>query len=287
MEFMEIQNKLINEEALNSQIYNPSTDKAVIQLYQIMVSNSNVDENDPEDPVMAEYHSSITNLPTDGSTRYAGVLVNPATCYIENIRTELATIPNLITPITSGYPSTRTEWNAYLPILNQDIADINNNLNLVQNHTDRLTTNLPSLVGIAQGALALATLLNALSNPCLGLDGFFGSIMDSGKQLFQEIDDQITSLKNTISDAIVDFQDSIRTEIGPLIDEIKDQISIIKGQISEAITMASDEVSKFAKAQLAQARQGLADLMSNLPKDPCLRSLLGSVVTGPAAGIIG
>lgn len=153
-------------------------------------------------------------------------------------------------------------------------------LDTIEDHTDRLTNNLPSLAGLAQAALALDTIMNLLSNPCLGLDGFLGSIMDKGKAILNDI-------KSKISGMLADAKAWVDANIGPLIDKMKAAMAAAKAKIAELISKAKEEVMKFAKAMLAQIRQGLAELMSNLPKDPCLKALLGSVVTGAAAAVIG
>jgi F0F1-type ATP synthase membrane subunit b/b' len=104
--------------------------------------------------------------------------------------------------------------------------------------------------------------------------------MDKGKAILADI-------KSKISAALADARAWVDANIGPLIDKIKAAIAQAKAKVAELIAKAKEEIMKFAKAMLAQIRQGLAELMSNLPKDPCLRGLLGSVATGAAAAVIG
>ena len=274
----------VNQEALDSQIYNPSVDPKVLMLQQVMEKTPVVYVapktsvplvNPSSEPLeLREYIETFNSMTTQNA--FAGVLVNPATCLIEDIRGDLVQLPILCDVKWGNNP----EWTSYKPTCEADIRDINQNCDIVQDHTDRLTSNLPSLTGIAQAAMALSTVMSLLSNPCLGLDGMMGSIMDSGKQLLNDI-------KSKIRGAIKDAREWVDAQIGPIMDKVKAAISDAKAKMLAFVAKAKAEVTAFAKAMLAQARQGLAELLAFLPKDPCLRGLLKSAATGAAAGIIG
>lgn len=214
---------------------------------------------------------------------FQGVIVNPTECLITPIRDDLGDFSQYL----QGRFSDNGTWLAYKPDFDQDCQDINDDLDQIEDHTDRLTNNLPSLAGIAQAAMALDTLLNLLSNPCLGLDGFLGSIMDSGKQLLNDIKSKISGMIADVKAQIDQTIGDINAAIGPAIQKIQQGIAEAKAKIAEFISKAKAEVTKFIQAMLAQVRQGLAELMANLPQDPCLRSLMGSVATGAAAAVIG
>lgn len=292
---------LINTEALESGIYNPPADPKALALQEIMETQAGANTSlqtprkgpliDLADPAtlqtipfeLREHVEQFNSLSVYNP--FHGVLDNPTSCLINPIRNDL-TGPGGILDYMNGRFSDNGTWTDYRLEFTQDCNGdgsddgILGDLDSIEDHTDRLTNNLPSLAGIAQAALALDTIMNLLSNPCLGLDGFLGSIMDKGKALLNDI-------KNQISAALASAKAWIGEQIGPLIDEIKAAIAVAKAKVAELITKAKEEVMKFAKALLAQVRQGLADLMANLPQDPCLRSLLGSVATGAAAVVIG
>jgi hypothetical protein len=288
--------KLINTEALDNSIYNPPVDKKTLMLQSIMESEPIppdartqprrpplLDVNEVEF-ALRDHLNSINGLSVFNP--YHGVIVNPTKCLLDPIRTDLMSMTDYL----SGRFSDDGTWMSYRDEYNTDIYGANDSdaddqgilgdLDSIEDHTDRLTNNLPSLAGIAQAALALDTVMNLLSNPCLGLDGFLGSIMDKGKALINDV-------KNRISSLLARARAWVSGTIGPLIDEIRGALAAVKAKVAQLISMAKAEVLKFAKALLAQARQGLADLLSNLPKDPCLRGLLGAVVTGAAAAVIG
>ena len=157
---------------------------------------------------------------------------------------------------------------------------INGALDCVEDHTDRLSFNMPSLSGIAQAAMALDTIMNLLSNPCLGLSGFMGSIMEKGKALLAEAKAHVEALANKAR-AWID------QNVAPIVNEIKDAIASATAVVGEMMKKAREEITKFAKALIAQARQGLAELMANLPNDPCLKSLAGGLLSGGAAALLG
>jgi len=282
----------VNQEALDSQIYNPETPSSVLMLQQIMETTTHVVKPpltstpliDPASvPAELKEHVETFNA-LSTQNPYQGVIVNPASCLIDDITGDLSQLPGLLDQVSAMQPD--GELNELKNQLGNDIRDINVDLNTIQDHTDRLTSNLPSLAGIAQAALALDTVMNLLSNPCLGLDGMLGSIMDSGKKLLNDIKSKINSVKNAIMSKISDLRNGIRDAISGLKNKITDLVNQAKSQISSFINKAKAEIMNFAKALLAQARQGLAELLANLPKDPCLRGLLRSAVTGAAAAII-
>ena len=295
--------KYVNQEALDSQIYNPTMDPKVLMLQQLMETTAftpvaprtTAPLLDPETvpPELKEHVETFNALSTQNP--FQGVIVTPASCLIDDVRGDLIECGIVGSELddTSG----QSDWTDYEEEFDADCEEINEQCDQIQDHTDRLTSNLPSLAGIAQGALALATVMSLLSNPCLGLDGLLGSIMDSGKQLLNSATSAIKSALNSVKNKLAQLKDaissginsaiaSIKASIGPMIDNIKGAIASANAAVSNFIDKAKTEIMNFAKALLANVRQGLAELLANLPKDPCLRGLLTSAATGAAAAII-
>ena len=220
---------------------------------------------------------------------YQGVIVNPTSCLTDPVRTGLSDALAQLDAVFSG----ESDWTDYRDEFVADQADINASLDQIADHTDRLTSNLPSLAGIAQSSMALSTVMNLLSNPCLGLNNLLGSVMDSGKTILNDVKNQVgsmvtevTTLANQVQTGVLSVEADIKSALSSTVQDIKDAISVAKTAITSFINNAKAEVMAFAKAMLAQVRQGLAELLASLPKDPCLSSLIGSVSTGAAAGII-
>lgn len=281
---------LINREALESGIYNPRIDSRVLALQQIMETQdpaTNTSLQTPRNPPLVEpatvdfeLREYVEQFNTYSVYNpFQGVLDNPTSCLINPIRDDFSALRALMDSRFSGDPS----WTAYRPDFITQVEGPNgllSNLDSFEDHTDRLTNNLPSLAGIAQAALALTAAINLLSNPCLGLDGFLGSIMDEGKAILRDVG-------RFVKDALGEVTDWVDANIGPLVASIGAAVAAASAAIADLIAIATQEVINFAKAMLSQVRQGLAELMANLPQDPCLRNLLGSVVTGTAAAVIG
>ena len=300
----------VNEEALANSTYNPDLDKRSLMLLEIMEKTAAADpvgENqrlkEYEDLFDLAYISApltTSPLPTpdvplvsvrldqpgspgNPGSPFRGILVNPAQCIVDDGRAAVADLRSFMNTTFGSNP----EWQAFVPEFDQTTAPILEGLNRVENHTNRVTNNLPSLLGIAQAALAIATVANLLSNPCLGLNGFIGSIMDEGKELLNDVAQQIKAGIQIARDFLEDVAGDVSAALGPLIADIRDTIAQATAVIAEVTEKIAKEIASFAKAMLQQVRQGLAELMASLPQDPCLRGLLTSVATGTAAAVIG
>lgn len=294
----------VNKEALASAIYNPSLDKKALALQQIMEKTTVVPRAKPLLPPLIDPNSVDADLRDHVATfnslspfnSFQGVVVNPTTCIIDEARDAIVELPDVMGDILTNAPEHLGAWNAI--DYDDNAQEISSGLDICEEHTDRLTSNLPSLAGIAQAALGLTAVMNLLSNPCLGLDGMLGSIMDSGKALLNSVSSQVVAMLDQAKEALADLTSAIasgissaisaaKAAIGPMINDIKDAMSVAAQAVSQFINKAKEEVMNFAKAMLAQLRQGLSELLANLPDDPCLRGLLGSVATGAAAAVIG
>jgi hypothetical protein len=223
------------------------------------------------------------------TTAFEKALVNPRRCEVDVVNGQLADISFLLTDVRNKI--------ALNPLL--DPADYDDDLDYIDivpetdetmdelgDHTDRVTSNLPSLIGIAQTALGLASAMFALTNPCLGIPDFFGSLMDKGKASMHDLSTRLSDLKNKLSHMADIVQNAIKSAVDALVAEAKQIASGIKSGLLAIKNMVAAEAKKFAKALIDGLRSGLASLLALLPKDPCLKSLLGSVATGGLAAIL-
>lgn len=285
----------VNEEALASSTYNPELDKRSLMLLEIMEKTAAADPvgeslrlKEYEDLFDLQYISGVTSVPSTDlplpavNSPYQGVLVNPAQCLIDDGITSVIELRDYMDSQFSSNP----DWTDFRPEFETQRTALEEDFARVENHTNRVTNNLPSLIGIAQGALAIATVVNLLSNPCLGLNGFLGSIMDEGKKLLADISAQVKAGLQEARDFVADLAGDLAADLGPLIADIRDTIAEARRIMGEVTAQIAKEIANFSKAMLQQVRQGLAELMASLPQDPCLRGLLTSVATGTAAAVL-
>ena len=226
-------------------------------------------------PVYDPLNISPTALTLDNS--FKGVIVNPITCLNDELALELLDIRDAINGLdnTGEVFGTTADFDKFLADMDADITEIEQNMPRIQAHTDRLSHNLPSLLGIVQAALALGGALALLSNPCLGRDGFIGSIGREGGRVLREAIAAIRRAKAAITGAI-----------GAVLGAVRDAIAAAKAEISKFISQITREIGNFARALLRQVRQGLADLLASIANDPCLKAILGTVVPAGAAVIL-
>lgn len=287
-----------NEEALASQVYFPETEGTSQKIYELM--SMPLDPNTTDDDVypadlVQENIDSFNSLPI--TTAYEKAIVNPRQCEIDEIDTLMQDITPLITDVgnaiedrddvltTQEITDLQTDFSEVVDIP-QETTD---GMAELKEHTDRVSSNLPSLVGVAQTALGLGAVMLALNNPCLHIDDFFGSLTSKGKQLMNGLKDRLAALKAKLQQMkaqIQNFVTNVKAQIQALVDEAKAIASGIKSQLLSIANMVKDEAKKFAKAFIDAARSGLASLLSLLPKDPCLKNLVGAVATAGLAAII-
>lgn len=266
--------RLLNAEALADQNYNPEIEPASIQLYNLMLPPGGDSEDD-----LAEHVAAFMDLPT--ANPFPTVLVNPVKCDIDDITADLVEfrtvlIPAFRTTLSSG---DQTTFDAAWPAMLADIVDSEAGLAEFDEHSSRLTSNLSTLAGIAQGGLAIATVLGGLANPCAGLNNFLGSISGIGKQILAGAKAAINSVKSAIS--------GVTGAINGVISNITAGISALKNKISEIRSRISNEIKAFAGAFLSQLRMGIADFLKNIKIDPCLKAIFGGVASNAAKGILG
>lgn len=268
-----------NELALADPIYNPEIEPKILKLYTMMAPT----EENPEPPaVLEEYRQEFLALPTENV--YSAVLVNPRQCDIDAVLDVLDDLDTLLPTIRDELPTgDQPTWDGWYPDIEADLGTLRDNIGEVQEHTNRLTFNLPTLSGIAQGAMGLATLLAALANPCAGLGDFFGSIMDAGKKLMAD-------LMAAIGPLLAQVRDWANVAIGAIADmmsAITSAIAAATAAMAELMAMIASEIAKFAAALLSQIRMGLAEFMNAMNLDPCLAAIGGVALTSAAAAILG
>ena len=269
-----------NPSALASPIYNPTIDSTSASIYNMMA--------EPSDELIAQYTQMITNLPT--VSVYSGVLENPRTCDIQAAQSAIA---SLMPQLQSAYESNPANaqdpvWIAAMdPSLSTSIPSVlsggntitnpdgtttlvnpNNAtsaLNDFQNQSDKIISNFPSILGMIQQALGIASALQGLLNPCLGLADFMGSVLDAGKAAMAQVQAAISAVTSAINAGIAAITSAIA--------QIQAEVTAIKNFISA-------EIQKLVSALIAGTRMGLSQLLSQLPNDPCAASLINSIGSG-------
>lgn len=276
---------ILNKVALDNPLYNPDYSQEVIDLVSLM-------ENGPEDEeTLQEYIEQINSLPITNA--FSAVLTNPRQCDIEEYYKELNEYNESIFIIRShliNYPEEYIDWDEGYADIEMQIQETNSFIEGFDQHTNRVTSNLPSLVGMAQTAMGIATSTSKLANPCVGVPGFFGSLLDAGKSLINIVIGTMKSLasfvKSVASDIINGTISIFKGFAKDVLGEISNVVGPLKAQASELMKLAMDEVAKFAKALLGQLRIGLAGLLNFLKLDPCLAGLVGAVAGSAASGIL-
>lgn len=236
---------------------------------------------------------------------FTGVILSPRQCEAEEITGSGYEVKDVLHEFfyggeyqtyetVAGVPADKALWESESaePILTQ-IGE-SASFDPILEHHDRILSNMPSLLGLVQGALGLASILSLLSNPCSPLNDFMGSLMDKGKELMAGVKAKFDAIKLKVKGYIQSVKDvannvigSVKEELGPIIADIKSAATAVADIAGDVADMVANEISNIGKSLLAQLRQGLSAFLATLPDDPCLRSLAGSVLTGGAAALLG
>lgn len=157
-----------------------------------------------------------------------------------------------------------------------DHYSVTTGIDLLNNHTNRLISNLPSILGMIQTALGLASAIGNLLNPCSGLSSFLSSLLDEGKQI-------IATIKKYLKEIIALLL------LGPMIAlaVLNALIKTVLGFIKEAIDFITSEIKKLVKALIDSLKAGISAFLKSLNLDPCASFLLKTVTTGAASYAIG
>lgn len=301
------------ETALNSQTYTPTADDTTKNIYGI-INNSTI-----SDETYAEYKQIFDNLPT--TNIYSSLIQNPHTCAICNSQDSISNITSAIqnqynnvkkagTPIPNssgqtginpndnpnttdgdisqpdqngiypgneGYQPTQTQitildnWNSTYPSVVETISNISNNVSSYNDYTNKIVSNLPTILGIIQTAMALDNLLNDLANPCLGLSNFLSSLAKAGATLIAEIEAGLAKVLSLIGGALETIMDALAT---------------VMGYVEKLLNLMENELKNLIEAMIAGLQYGLANLLSILAGDPCLKSLVSILGTGALLSVI-
>ncbi len=289
-----------NTDALASPTYNPSIDPTTLSLYNIMGNSTNSDD------LVAQYRQVIMGLPTINP--FVGVLSNPQSCNISQAQTGLNeasaaltqqynTVVTAGTPIPNpgggGYSYTPTSqqiaaaatYQANVPQATASMDQAASTMSDFQDHTDRITSNLPAILGMVQSALGLAAAVGNLLNPCLGLSSFLGSIQAAGTAIMNKINAGIQQVKAAISAAMAVITSAIAT-INAAMAAITSAIAYVQKLAQSLAALVEAEITSLINSLINSARLGLAQLLASLPKDPCLSALVGTVGTGAVASVL-
>lgn len=143
--------------------------------------------------------------------------------------------------------------------------------NYAKQHMDSLISNLPMLLGIAQTALGLATALENLLNPCLGLSDFFGSISDIGKEIMTNIKEALSYVESLINQGFEYLKTAMKYVI--------DAVMLVINYIEKLMNIVKSEIEKFIKSLIQSIKMGITGFLKSLLGDACAKSLLGNVGT--------
>lgn len=260
-------------QAVDSPTYNPPADDADKAIYNMMSGEDSQD-------VIDYYTAMITNLPT--ANVYSGVLQNPRKCDIESINNSMNDLNDNLNNAYQDNSSDPT-WQQAMDTSNPDsmINQLNDttNPNSVQSavntfsdHTDRMTSNFPSILGMIQAALGVAAAIGALANPCLGIGNFLNSLLEEGKQILATIEQYIKDVLNVIA-----------MGIGAVMMAVQKLLAYAQ----EAIQFIEKEIAALVAAIISALKFGMSSFLKALSLDPCASALLGAVTTAGAGYIVG
>lgn len=304
-----------NTEALATSVYNPNIDSRTLALYQLM-TNKPTDED-----LLASYRTIVLNYPT--RNLYEGVLVNPRACEIdtnstlvEQIKSQLQEqyqgIANQGTP-TAADPSkpgsvdytptaeqvaTLEEWRNTYPQVQNDLDTVKQTLGDYRDHTDRLVSNFGTFSNLTQTnigntvasttstagtssapSLDVSSLGNLTgnagslgSNPCIGFGDIFGSLFSAGQKMMDQMSKALMGLMGAIGNPMALIQQAM---------------GAVMGMANQIMSKLMGELNKLASSIMNMMRMGLAQLMSFMPNDPCLKSIIGGLLSSGAKSALG
>lgn len=270
-------------EALASPLYNPDVDVTDATIYNMMSSGDS-------DEVIQYYTDMINNLPT--SNVYAGVLQNPHTCDIEAINNDMNDLNNAIVQQYNNYndPSNPAyaSWQQAMDYSNPSSminqlngtteqtgttgTSVQQTVNTFSDHTDRMVSNFPSILGIIQTALGIAAALEGLLNPCLGLSNFLSSLLAEGKTLLAQLAGYIKTILQYVEEGL---------------EYLVGAIAKLFQYAQQIMAFIENEILQLVKAIIAGIKFGLSSFLKALGNDPCASALLSTVATAGAAYAIG
>jgi hypothetical protein len=281
----------------------------------------------PSVELIQQYQDIILAMPTQNPyagvlVNPRGCEIGQARTDIDEIRDAIVEIHELVKQ--TGLSGDVYEWQVAVPGLLADLEVADQGLNAFEEHTDRLIANLPTVVGMAQssagiensttlasgaiagvgggssglgsiaGALGAASAIAALLGPCLPVQGFIGSLLSKGKALMDGVLSYANTLKENLFQALNEIKNNILGQLGSAFQSLQDIMGSVKnvmaqvmGKINSIKDMITQEISSLVNGFINSARMSLANLLSSIKLDPCLKGLLGGVLGGAAASILG
>lgn len=271
---------MANDDVFSSPIYNPQKDDKVVELYKLMDSTK-------DQAVLDEYIYMFNTYPTHNP--YQGVLYNPRTCDINAVVEVVDEIKNALktrydkiwidgTPTLTHTPNqvqinALVEWLGTYPSIANDLETVSSVLSDFGDHTNRLISNMPSILGSIQQAIGNALAIGDMlgGNPCIPFADVFGSILQKGQDIIDQVMSKVQEAMSVVQNAL---------------SMVQQKISEVMGEITKVKDMMMNEVNKIAESLMSTVKMGLAELMSYLPDDPCIKSIMGNFMTTGANKIL-
>ena len=288
--------------------YNPGYDSTDLGLYKLMTAN------DDSQAVTDQYTRAFVGMITNTNNLYEGVLENPHKCDLADISNGLGNINNQLTDLynngstdgtankdnpnwISNMNPTNSDGIHYMLFNNSDsngfgdttdssltgdaiifdtsTASITSGTNTIQTYTDGSVANIGSILAMVTSALAIASALGNLLNPCLGIGDFFNTLTSYGKKLVSTIKDYVNKIINKIESGI----DYVMSELKSLVSEA---LSYVKS----GLEYIKSEIKKLIKSLKASLKIGIGDFLKGLSLNPCAKSLLSTITTGAAQALL-
>lgn len=194
------------------------------------------------------------------------------------------------------------QWRNQYPQIKQDLAQVGSTLQTYRDHTDRLVSNFTSFSGMTQTNIGNNTAVSQASttasgntagaapfdlsnlglptgaggggggNPCLQFGDVFGSLFAAGQKMMDQMSKALMGLMGAIGNPMALIQQAMAG---------------VMGMVSQIMSKIQAEITKLASSIMNMMKMGLAQLMQFMPNDPCLKSIIGGLLTQGAKSIMG
>lgn len=214
----------------------------------------------PEEKLLDEYKTMFTSM--SAVNPYTGLLVNPRACEVDQANNDIGEVIEDI----KDNPSIPDD-------VKDPLEDAQDYLDQYKEHTDRLIANFPLISSIVQQEISNQVGQLQGSNPCLAFGDIMGSILDAGRDIINEILAMLANLKDALLEEIEEL--------------IREAVNKLMAAIAAAMAQLQEEVQKIAEAMLNMQKMNLAQMMQYQMQDPCLKFILGGMMTGAAQNALG
>jgi hypothetical protein len=312
-----------NQQAFASNTYNPNIDDRALALYQLM--NNRPDDDallDSYRTIVQNYPTH--NLYSGVLFNPRACEVDANSSLLDDIRTQLQEqydgIVTRGTPTggtntgvtgdptgtpyvpTSDQTKTLDEWRDQYPQLVNNLNQVDSTLSTYRDHTDRLVSNFTSFTSMAQTNIGNTVAVSQASttasgntsqaapfdlsnlglptsagstgggNPCLQFGDMFGSLFAAGQKMMDQMSKALMGLLGAIGNPMALIQQAM---------------SSVMGMVNQIMSKIQAEITKLASSIMNMMKMGLAQLMQFMPNDPCLKSIIGGLLTQGAKSIMG